>query len=363
MTTNDISILPTPESREQFLLTAHERAKAYVERLRDGGFDVTPLSPYDGPTLTSIDHYLYGSILKIYTNSDSVQGPVARVSVATFGGLIGTPMAWSLLTNPTIGAQVVEHQPLVEKIEAMERATVLLQRIGQFVVYERARQFWGPNFRPSVTALSDVVHGETKMIEISNDLRDVLDEYEALVRATGFPSVLLPETERDRSARPDPRANDKPLAIPAKQLRMHVLQALRSVEGELVDLAESIKRGEQLPDMLAKRERGKELATLTKRAFGYNYFASSTAEDLLRVKVVLDELEAECAVVTTCFGAFYRLREDPEPEAVRQLGRTKVNVSWLLGLPEDRALRYLREWCGLSRSRSAETLAELRYCC
>lgn len=359
ITMDDQSILPTPESREQFLLECHNQAIDLVARMRAAGFTITEsFAPYDAPTTTAVLHFIYGSFLKIY----SQDGHIRRVSVSTKGYLIGEPAVWDLLAHPTISERRAHwtHQPTVEKLEAIERATLLLQRIGQHVAFDRARHFWGPNFRPPVAALSDAVLGDTSTIQIDPGLRRLLDEYEATVRETGFPSVLLPESERHRESRPDPRANDKPLHIPDQYMRAHVLQALRSIEGELESLAAAIQRGEQLPDVLEKRERGKELSSITKRVFWYSFFSSATANDLSRVKAVLDELEAECVVSTTCFGVFYRMREDPDGAHVRKLGHTPVDVRWLLMLEDGRALRYLREWCGLSRSQSESTLRELR---
>lgn len=356
-----IKCLPTPEDREQFLLELHKRAITLCANMREAGLNTSALVPYDGDNIdVSFAHFVHGSFIFITSSTGTT-----RVSVSNRGFVCGTPLAWGLLehraTSKTRDAWIKHQQDFTEETEAIERSHELLATIGRLVVYPDTRSFWGPNFEPHVDALSVVAHGHVTSIEVTSDLRDAIDAYMVHVRDSKMPGILLQELERRASTRRS-KMHD-PLYIADGELRDHVLQALRTTEGSIKRFAQWIEDGERLPDGFKHRELGDSITWITKKVFWHDYATAVTDADRARVQAVLDDLVlaglARVSVSGSSDTRYYRLEHDFASDDAVEIGCMRVSVPWLLTLPERLAVRYLREYCDLSRKRSRTVLAQL----
>lgn len=345
--------LPTPESRVAFLLELHNKAIALMEYMRVGGLPIGALAPYGkGPIAKAWRHYEHGTILDL----EGADGSFRSISVSTTGALVGEPLAWSLVREVP---EPPLHQKTVESIEAVERAMQLLTRIGQLVAYPDAVEFTGPNFKPDVTGLSDAVNGYTTTIEITPDLRAHLDEYRQLVADTSRPGVLLPTEERRSKL---VWRSGQPLEILHRDLREHVLQALRFEAALAMYWKRDFEQGIRRPRDV---DHSRSAAMIARLVFWREYPSATTHTEVDRVAHCLASLAREgTAMELDMTPRRYQLARDPlmsddaPGSAHLDIDGHIVSVAWLRMLPDACALEYLQDGCRLTREASCRALAD-----
>ena len=343
--------LPTPESRTTYMLELHHKAIALTEYMRAGGLPIGALAPYGaGPIAVEWRHYEHGSVMVI-EGADSKRS----ISVSTHGALVGEPLAWTLVLGKPEPPYL---QRTVHHIEAVERATQLLTRIGQLVVYPDALEFAGPNFKPDVTQLSNAVQGTTGEIEITPDLRAHLDEYRLLVTDTSRPGVLLPTEERRRKL---VWRSGMPLEIRHGDLREHVLQALRFYDAEATRWRREVAEGQR---RVSDRDHSRYATSIAAHVFARRMSTDVTHQEVHRVAGLLTILVHEGLVASTDEAQpRFKLASDPlmsddssGADHIAFDGHV-VSVAWLCMLPMAYALEYLQDACDLSPRAACHWLA------
>jgi len=373
--------LPTPESREEYLHSLHWLAIDVVVRMKSSGFNVAAFHPYDSPSPLEVEfeHFQHGTMLCI--RSPDVKWPT-RVSLNCYGHLVNVPLAWGLLdlpSKPLDADSMPFYEQSMANMASMARAADLLHQIGALVVYPRAREFWGPNFKPALADLGPAVHEAVESIPMTEDLRRALDSYREHVADTGYPGVLLPERERKpRPAREKPTA--KPRVVTDEQLPLCVLQALLDHEGNLRRMEERVLAGEREVWLGESARLGIGVGRLTHKVFGLPgtvLFYADHPSLVARVEQLVREFQ-EAGLVEPCMNdgiEVYRLAvtddalryvglepittDDTLPD-FETVGSTLLLMPWIIDAPTSQALEWLQVHGDMSLHEACAELDRLR---